>query len=236
MSLLYVFPRENPVVYFTFFSILPSMQITPLITSPLTLTIDTVLLDRWEVEQVEIVVSPGVSLRYVFLGERDGNYERRFILSEGVTFVWGAVIYGKKITYAATTDIRWDHVDAHLQILGLATDNARLDIRGSSQVLTPYRKVKTRVDQNNIYIWHGGVVRGIPVLQIATDDIEGGHSCRMHRIAGEALFYLQSHGLDTTTAEWLLIDWELRRHTSVISDCEICDGLLEQVRAVVFTR
>jgi hypothetical protein len=88
----------------------------------------------------------------VFLGERDGKYERRFILSEGVTFLAGAVIYGKDITYSATTDIRGDHVDSHLQILGLATDGARLDIRGSSQVLAPYRKVRTRVDQNNIYI------------------------------------------------------------------------------------
>ena len=44
--IFYIFLTENPVVYFTFFSILPSMQITPLITSPLTLTIDTVLLDR----------------------------------------------------------------------------------------------------------------------------------------------------------------------------------------------
>jgi SUF system FeS cluster assembly, SufBD len=210
------------------------MQITPLTTSSLTLTADTVLLDLWEVECVEIIASPGISLSYVFLGERDGHYERRFILSEGVTFLGGAVIYGKDITYSATTDIRGDHVDAHLQILGLATDDAHLDIRGSSQVLSPYRQVRTRVDQNNIYIWHGGVVRGVPVLEIATDDIEWGHSCRMHRIAGEALFYLQSHGLDTTTAEWLLIDGELRRHTSVISDCDVCDGLLEQVRSVVF--
>jgi SUF system FeS cluster assembly, SufBD len=212
------------------------MQITPLTTSALTLTADTIILDRGEVECVEITTAPGITLSYVFLGERDGKYERRFILSAGVTFLGGAVIYGKDITYSATTDIRWDHVDAHLQILGLARDDARLDIHGSSQVLAPYRKVRTRVDQNNIYIWHGGVVRGMPVLEIATDDIEGGHSCRMHRIAGEALFYLQSHGLDTTTAEGLLIDGELRRHTSIISDCDLCDGLLEEVRSVVFSR
>jgi hypothetical protein len=103
---LYVFLRENPVVYLDFFSILHAMQITPLTTSALTLTTDTILLDRGEVECVEITTAPGITLSYVFLGERDGKYERRFILSAGVTFLGGAVIYGKDITYSATTDIR----------------------------------------------------------------------------------------------------------------------------------
>ena len=42
----YTFPMENPVVYFTFFSILQSMQIVPLTTSELHITSDTTLLDR----------------------------------------------------------------------------------------------------------------------------------------------------------------------------------------------
>lgn len=59
-----------------------------------------------------------------------------------------------------------------MQILGLARDGARLDIRGSSIVDAPYRHIETRVDQNNIFLGQGGTIRGMPVLQIATDDIE----------------------------------------------------------------
>lgn len=59
-----------------------------------------------------------------------------------------------------------------MQILGLARDSAHLDIRGSSIVDAPYRHIETRVDQNNIFLGQGGTIRGMPVLQIATDDIE----------------------------------------------------------------
>lgn len=227
---------ENPVVYFTFFSILQSMQIVPLTTSELHITSDTTLLDRWEVTTSEIHVSPGIRLHYVFIGETDGSYVRAFHLAEGVRFDGGAVIYAQDISYRATTYIEGDNVSSHLQILGLARTTAKLDIRGSSIVDAPYRHTVTRVDQNNIFLGEGGSIRGMPVLEIATDDIEWGHSCRIHRVSGEALFYLQSHGLDAVTAEWLLIDAELRKHTSVISDCEVCDGLVDEIRGVIFAK
>jgi hypothetical protein len=66
-SIFYVFLRENPVVYFTFLSILPSMQIVPLTTSELRITIDTTLLDRGDISTSEIYVSSDVRLHYVFV-------------------------------------------------------------------------------------------------------------------------------------------------------------------------
>jgi hypothetical protein len=210
------------------------MQIVPLNTSELHITTDTTILDRWEVSASVLHVASGVLLHYVCIGEADGDYVRSFHLGEGVHFDGGVVIYGHNISYQATTYIEGDNVSSHLQILGLARTSARLDIRGSSVVDAPYRHTVTRVDQNNIFLGEGGSIRGMPVLEIATDDIEWGHSCRIHRVAPEALFYLQSHGLDATTAEWLLIEAELRKHTSHIGDCDMCDSLVEEIRGVVF--
>ena len=82
------------------------------------------------------------------------------------------MIYGMASSYQAVTHIEGDSVNAHLRILGLARDNALLDIRGSSVVDSPYRQIHTRVDQNNIFLGKGGSIRGMPVLEIATDDVE----------------------------------------------------------------
>jgi Fe-S cluster assembly protein SufD len=60
-------------------------------------------------------------------------------------------------------------------------------------------------------------VSGLPILQIATDDVEGGHSCKIHRIGGDELFYLESRGLPHATAEQLLLDGEICRHLETVS-------------------
>jgi Fe-S cluster assembly scaffold protein SufB len=116
-------------------------------------------------------VGPGVVLHYVGLFDSTGTYTREFLLETGAHYDGGVVIYGTDVSYQATTRILGDSVKSHLQILGLARDGARLDIRGSSIVDVPYRHIQTRVDQNNIFLGEGGSIRGMPILEIATDDI-----------------------------------------------------------------
>lgn len=170
--IFYTFPMENPVVYFTFFSILSNMQILSITTSHLDITEDTTIIDRGTLDSCNISVSGNVHVRYVFIGDTDKNYTREFHLAHGVHFEGGAVIYANDISYHATTYIEGDNVTSNLMILGLARSLAKLDIRGSSVVDHPYRHIVTRIDQNNIFLGEGGSIRGMPILEIATDDIE----------------------------------------------------------------
>jgi hypothetical protein len=70
------------------------------------------------------------------------------------------------------TEIRGDSARSTLDLLALATDDARISVEGVAKVASPYRQVSTRVDQTNILIGTGARVRGVPRLEIATDDIE----------------------------------------------------------------
>lgn len=38
------------------------------------------------------------------------------------------------------------------------------------------------------------------------------------------------------SAESLLIDAELRKHTSIIGDCEVCDTYVDEIRRVIFQK
>ena len=70
------------------------------------------------------------------------------------------------------TEICGDSAKSTLDLLALATDDAHISIEGVARVASPYRQVSTRVDQTNILIGTGARVRGVPRLEIATDDIE----------------------------------------------------------------
>ncbi len=94
--------------------------------------------------------------------------------------------------------------------------NTNISIEGIAKVTAPYHNISTRVDQTNILIGTGARIRGVPRLEIATDDIEGGHSCRIHRLGGEALFYLTTRGLSEQNAETLLLNSEILRHIRTI--------------------
>jgi Fe-S cluster assembly scaffold protein SufB len=79
-----------------------------------------------------------------------------------------------------------------MKILALSKNQDPIEIEAVAKVEKPYRQVSTRVEQTNILLSDSAVIRAIPRLEIATDDIEGGHACRVHRLSGETLFYLES--------------------------------------------
>jgi Fe-S cluster assembly scaffold protein SufB len=79
-----------------------------------------------------------------------------------------------------------------MKILALSKNQDPIEIEAVARVEKPYRQVSTRVEQTNILLSDSAVIRAIPRLEIATDDIEGGHACRVHRLSGETLFYLES--------------------------------------------
>jgi hypothetical protein len=50
------------------------------------------------------------------------------------------------------TEVCGDNVSSTLDLLALATDEARISVEGVAKVAAPYRHISTRVDQTNILI------------------------------------------------------------------------------------
>lgn len=122
-----------------------------------------------------------------------------------------------------------------MDILAFAQSNSAITIKGNANVSSGSREIDVRVDQTNILIGTHSFVRGMPVLEVATDDVVGGHSCKMHRISGEGLFYLESHGIDTKHAEIMLIQSEVWKRLHIIAGTEsaagICAEIFDQLRS-----
>ena len=143
---------------------------------------------------------------------------RRFTIEEGAVFRGAGIALWANMVLEMSVNIEWSESEASLQLLGLATSWSMIELDGIGKATTGCENVKLRVDQTNILLGSGAKVKGRPVLEVATDSIEWWHSCRIHRISGDALFYLQSHGIDASTAEGMLLEAEIHRCTDLLGE------------------
>lgn len=184
------------------------------------------IIDRGLVDTASIVINEGMQVEYCFVASTSNHdkwplqtdhFFRHITIGAHTTFV-GTGIMMDHIEVEIVTEVVWDHVTSTLDLLALATDQSKISIEWIVRVSSPYRQVSTRVDQTNILIGSGARVRGVPRLEISTDDIEWGHSCRIHRLGGESLFYLTSRGLTHEHAETLLLESEISRHLRTLDE------------------
>ncbi|GAB0175251.1 MAG: hypothetical protein HHAS10_11300 [Candidatus Altimarinota bacterium] len=175
------------------------------------------IFDRGDVSSLSFNIGKNECQKYLFVPEVEGVYERHFCLEEGAVFRGGAIVLGANMVLKMFVSIQGSNSEASLQLLGLAKGGSNIEIDGIGIVKNGCEGVKLRVDQTNILLGKGAKVRGRPVLEVGTDSIEGGHSCKVHEISGEKLFYLESHGIDTKTAEQMLLEGEIMNHLMIIS-------------------
>ena len=178
--------------------------------------------DDGEIFSVDIDIATWIEVNYCFIGKKNEekvSHSRHITISKDSTF-HGTCIIIDNTDIQIISEIVGDNTKSNLNILALATNSTVISVEGVAKVASPYRQVFTRVDQTNILIWKGSRVRWVPRLEINTDDIEGGHSCRIHRLGGESLFYLTSRGLSEKNAETLLLNSEILRHLKTIEPSE----------------
>ena len=176
------------------------------------------ILDRGDAPTREIRVQKWECLKYLLYPVQDGRYIRSFIIEEGAVFCGAGIALWADMVLEMSVSIEWSCSEASVKLLGLATSGSRIELDGVGQVSVGCQDVKLRVDQTNILLGSWAKLKGRPVLEVATDSIEWGHSCRIHRISWEALFYLESHGIDASTAEGMLLTAEIHKCTDLLSE------------------
>ena len=174
------------------------------------------IIDTGETMNRTLEIGKNECQKYVFIPENDGIYERHFILREGSIFRGGAIVLWANMVLKMYVSIEWSSAEGSLQLLGLAKSWSNIEIDGVGRVLPGAQNVKLRIDQTNILLGIGARVRWKPVLEVETDSVEWGHSCKVHRISWDNLFYLESHGIDAKTAEWILLEGEIRKHMNIV--------------------
>lgn len=184
--------------------------------SQMTISEDAHIVDLGNIETATIEILPNIEAKYTILSHSWKSH-RHIKISENSVFT-GKWVLIENADVTVISEVVGDNVEAFLDILAIAKTNANISVEGVARVAKPYKKINTRVDQINILIGEKSIVRGVPKLEIATNDIEGGHSCKIHRLHGDALFYLESHGIETENAESLLLQSEIITHLETLPE------------------
>jgi Fe-S cluster assembly protein SufD len=179
-----------------------------------------IIFDDGSVEDVEIYVEEWVKAHYCLVPQANKKLRRHVSIASGGEFSGSAIFCIDSGELNFTTEVCGDSVKSHLSLLSIAKNDSTLSLSGVAKVSKPYRNIITRIDQTNILIGEWANVRGIPKLEIATEDITWWHSCKVHRLGGDALFYLESRWLEKEHAEAMLLNSEILKHLSTIEDEE----------------
>jgi Fe-S cluster assembly protein SufD len=98
------------------------------------------------------------------------------------------------------------HCTSHEEYRGILTDAAQATFNG--QVLVAKQAMKTCADQlnKNLLLSRKAVVNTKPQLEIFADDVKCTHGATVGQLDPDALFYLQSRGIDKPQAQAMLLE------------------------------
>lgn len=121
------------------------------------------------------------------------------------------------------------HGTSHQFYKGVLSGNSRAVFSG--RVLVEKDAQKSEADQKdlNLVLSHGAEIDTKPSLEIYADDVKCAHGATAGHTDPEALFYMQSRGIDEETAQAMLV----RGFAAEIADGIRVDALREYVENVV---
>lgn len=209
------------------------MKTTYIENEKINITEDSCIIDFWKIPNAEIFIEKNCKISYTLISPKSEVF-RHIKISEGseLTGKWVIVEDGNTTLIAEAIG---DNSYGKINLLAIAKTNANISVEGVARVENPYKNVFMRVDQTNILIGENTIVRGVPKIEIASDGVEGGHSCKIHRLHGDALFYLESHGLDPKHAESFLLNSEILTHLDWLPD-EIREKNCSDIHKLLFVK
>lgn len=93
-----------------------------------------------------------------------------------------------------------------IYVVALATDNASITLDWDLHIEDKINNVEARLYEETLLIWSAKYISLIPWLRVDSPDVIASHWAKIQRISPERLFYMQSRGLDSEKAIWMIIN------------------------------
>lgn len=140
-------------------------------------------------------------------------------------------LYITSNTQHVDNNVNIDHAQPHttsrLYYKGILDDESKAVFGGTVFVRPGADKTDAHQQDKNLLLSHEAEVASKPALEIYADDVKAGHGATAGTLADEALFYMQSRGIDEFTAQQLLV----RGFASEILDTITIEALREWLEA-----
>lgn len=191
-------------------------------------------------EKIIIKIWENSRLDYFSFFDKQWVHNKHFILKKGNTEVSVKSLIFSTNNDIIESQIIWEldasNTEINLDILSFVGEKWNIKLDWILQINKNLKKVKWRLDENNIFLWDKWKVSGIPTLYVATNDIEAGHSCKMERISDDKLFYLRSRWIWKLNALQIMIESKIKNLFSDLEDYDkdfyehIMEEILEKIK------
>ncbi len=191
-------------------------------------------------EKIIIKIWENSRLDYFSFFDKQWVHNKHFILKKGNTEVSVKSLIFSTNNDIIESQIIWEldasNTEINLDILSFVGEKWNIKLDWILQINKNLKKVKWRLDENNIFLWDKWKVSGIPTLYVATNDIEAGHSCKMERISDDKLFYLRSRWIWKLNALQIMIESKIKNLFSDLEDYgkdfyeHIMEEILEKIK------
>lgn len=191
-------------------------------------------------EKIIIKIWENSRLDYFSFFDKQWVHNKHFILKKGNTEVSVKSLIFSTNNDIIESQIIWEldasNTEINLDILSFVGEKWNIKLDWILQINKNLKKVKWRLDENNIFLWDKWKISGIPTLYVATNDIEAGHSCKMERISDDKLFYLRSRWIWKLNALQIMIESKIKNLFSDLEDYgkdfyeHIMEEILEKIK------
>ncbi|MCC7493769.1 MAG: Fe-S cluster assembly protein SufD [Fimbriimonadaceae bacterium] len=112
---------------------------------------------------------------------------------------------GQHLDYTTMQDHRVPHCTSELLFKGALYDRAQAIFRGVVRVRPEAQQTDAYQTNNNLLLGQEARADSMPVLEIEADDVKCSHGATLAHLNDEDLFYLRSRGLESGTAQRMVI-------------------------------
>ena len=115
-------------------------------------------------------------------------------------------IESQNVKLDINTNFKVSNTKVWINVIALASDNASITLNGNLHIENWIKNVNAKLYEETLLIWNSKYISLIPWLRVDSPDVKASHWAKVQRISPERLFYMQSRGLDSEKAIWMIIN------------------------------
>ena len=115
-------------------------------------------------------------------------------------------IESQNVKLDINTNFKVSNTKVWINVIALASDNASITLDGNLHIENGINNVEAKLYEETLLLWDAKYISLIPWLRVDSPDVKASHWAKVQRISPERLFYMQSRGLSSEKAIWMIIN------------------------------
>ncbi len=116
----------------------------------------------------------------------------------------------QKLKAKIYSKIESDFSSSYVNIVSFVSKGWKIDLDWVLEFEKNFEKMSWKLEEENIFLWKSWQINALPTLLVKSNELKASHSCKIHKINDEKLFYLRSRWVKKDDAVFLLTQAKIK--------------------------